>query len=1065
MSPTTPIPTQGTLRASTGEALPLERTDVRGRVDGPIASLEVRQRFHNDTGRAIEAVYAFPLPAGAAVHRMRFVIRDRVVEAVVRGREAARALYERARAAGRAATLLEEDRPSLFTLSVANVPAGETVEVELEYQEVLAYDDGRHRLVFPMVAPVRYHEVPPAAGERRPPRRPLDTRAADVSIELEVRGEPDDALEPLRCTSHRVDVEDLGSGRRRVRLHASETVPNRDFVLMLGAARAGVRPQVRFERAPDASGTFLLTLTPSSDLDVATDRGGRGDLRALSCGNCGALVDDVAKITEIPGLGAVVPCAFCGAVLAPSPEGAVVTARRPRDVVVLIDRSASMRGCIPQARRAVRALLEGLAPGDGLQLLGFDHERVPFDGDGRGWVALSPEVVQRAERFVGALTPRGGSELLAAVERAGELPRREGRTKIVVLVTDAAVGNEGHLLRKLPGALGGARLFVLGLGATVDRRLVERMARVGGGASDALGPHEDVEPVLARFARRVRGGGPILTGLSLSWEGARVRDLHPSPVPDLYGGEPIRVLGRYDGVGDSRLVITGATADGRPFRQEVPVRLPARSDQTPGLERLWARRRIDALIDRIDREPGQARPLEREATELALAHGVVCRFTSLVADDDEVVGDGEPERVIAQAGAPPDGALEPCEMDDEGSFGEMAAALEVTRSGGARPACAPAPASTMRVFADVTDAPASAKRGSRGVLSRAGAAVADMIGRRAPRPPRTLDVTSETWGGAAWQPTSEPPGSDAYDADELRWLAGRASGELDLVFLVDETGSMGPYIDQVKAHLLELIDALKRSPLCTSLRLGLVTYRDHPPQDHTFASRVVELTDDTRAIRRAVRAMRASGGGDGPESVTDGLFDLVRLAWRPGAARAVVWFGDAPPHGVEPLGDGFPRGCPCGHHWYTQAESCAEMGVAIYAVGCRPGIQSYVGAEEVFRTVARATRGSYLPITRAEMLIPLIVGAAASELDRQRVDAHVREVVVAHAEALAGTDEAERIRWVTDVLREGGVRPRDMGDAYDADTASPTPLRFRAMSEADVAGALGRLRGSGRASI
>jgi hypothetical protein len=173
----------------------------------------------------------------------------------------------------------------------------------------------------------------------------------------------------------------------------------------------------------------------------------------------------------------------------------------------------------------------------------------------------------------------------------------------------------------------------------------------------------------------------------------------------------------------------------------------------------------------------------------------------------------------------------------------------------------------------------------------------------------------------------------------LSFVSGREVGEIDLVFLVDETGSMGEYIEEVKQRLLEIIESIRVAPLCKSLRLGIVSYRDHPPQDHSFASRVVPLTDDINAIKKGVGRMQASGGGDGPESVTDGLYDIVRLDWRPRAARVVVWVGDAPPHGVEPSGDAFPGGCPCGHHWYAQAENAREMGIVIHAVGCLPTLR------------------------------------------------------------------------------------------------------------------------------
>jgi hypothetical protein len=280
------------------------------------------------------------------------------------------------------------------------------------------------------------------------------------------------------------------------------------------------------------------------------------------------------------------------------------------------------------------------------------------------------------------------------------------------------------------------------------------------------------------------------------------------------------------------------------------------------------------------------------------------------------------------------------------------------------------------------------------------------------------------------------------------------------VFLVDATSSMGPFIEEAKRRLIDLIDALQTSPLCRSLRLGLVSYRDHEPQEASYTSRAVPLTSDAGAIRTAVLELTAAGGGDGPEAVTDGLADVVRLDWRPSAVRAVVWIGDAPPHGVEPRGDAFPKGCPCGRSWYAQAESCREMGVSIYAIGCLPVLRKYDRAEAVFRTVARATRGMFLPLREAHLLVPLIAGAAASELDKQRLDEHVAAVWMENAPALRQSDEPERARWIAEALHVKGVRVREMRGSEEI--GSPSPLRFRDVAPEDVEGSLDRLRLAGR---
>jgi len=1301
--------TQGTLQTREGRALPLERTDVRASITGAIADVTVRQVFRNDDSAPIEAVYLFPLPHEASVHRMLFRIADRVVHGVLKEKAEARRDYERARAEGRAATLLEEDQPALFTLSVANVAPGVTIEVELGYHEVVAYDDGRWRWVFPMVAPERYREAP-AASPLALPRRSTGDRAADVSVEVLLRG--DGHVEELRCPTHKVHTRDTDDGVPVVTLDDGDALPNKDFVLVWKAGDTGVRPWLRFERVEGEAGTFLLLLTPSVPREHTELMGGHGDVKAVRCGNCGGVIRDLSAIREIPGLGPVVPCAFCGAILAPGTE-VITRATRPRDVLILVDRSASMRGSMPAAHRAVRALLDHLGPGDGAQLMAFDHDRAAFDGDGARFAVISPELTAMADRFLTGLTPRGGTELEAALERAAALPAREGRTRVVVLITDAAVGNEGRLLRRVPSLLGAStRLFVLGLGPAVDRRLVERLARVGGGASDVLTPGEVDEVSLKRFARRVREGGAVLTNITLYWEGAEIVDVYPKALPDLHGGDALRVFGRFTHTGMTKLVITAATADGRPYRQELEIGLPARTERAPGITRLWARRRVEELSERANTNGPDAAALRAEGLALSLAHRFVGPYTSLVAEDEQVsvprrdvrkmklvvthgntrgamltvartrvvVGRGSDadltlhdnrvsrhhaeitlhgeqwvlrdiesvngttvdgkavKRVVLSAGAvivvgdttlrfdeaegtfavlptrvdvpkaapATDTPADTSKDEEDHGFGALDEAIrrgplgaspsglrarharaeeggsgaferEASPAGpppprapspppaaarapsdtyrpvmpafGAAPAAAPAPrapapaaaAPPPAVFgpppgamagppvrfgaappvreesAHMPDPFMAAPRGGGGFFSK----IVDAITGRdhdappveappppppppppphgsfgpmppptnMPMPPRhpaplTPPPTSPprpTGLGPMGPPPNMPPpprpvppppppppppaeralvDAEPYRDDELAWFASRGRGALDLVFLVDETGSMGAYIAQVRTHLLALVAELRASPLCRMLRLGIVSYRDHPPQDHTYASRTVALTDDIEAIRREVEMLTASGGGDGPESVTDGLYDLVRLDWRPDAARAVVWFGDAPPHGVEPQGDSFPDGCPCGHHWFTQAESCREMGVTVYAIGCLPGIRSFQGAEAVFRQVASTTHGAYLPLREASLLAPMIVGAASAELDRQRIDEHVADLVASAAEAFADTTEAERVAWLARALTAKSVRVRGMD--LDAEAKSVAKLRFRAVTEADVAGSLDRLRFQGR---
>ncbi|HEU4534977.1 MAG TPA: VWA domain-containing protein, partial [Polyangiaceae bacterium] len=742
---------------------------------------------------------------------------------------------------------------------------------------------------------------------------------------------------------------------------------------------------------------------------------------------------DAGALVTLPAIGPAWRCAYCGVMVAASADRVTDAGSLPRDVAILVDRSRSMRGdSLAQARRAVARLIEELDPADAVQVVAFDHERVAFDGRGGEWSPREPDLGRRVAAFLEGLRPRGGTELEQALELAMALPERPARSRVVVLLTDAALGNEGRLLRRV-GALVAppkARLFVLGVGPAVNRYLVDKLARIGGGASDVLLPGEDVEIVAGRFARRVGQAGPVLRRLQLAWEDAMPADVYPNPVPDLFGGQPVQLLGRFTGDGPSRLILTGETALGEPFRQEIDVRLPTTSDEIPGLERLWARARIEARLDRLAQAPDEAGDVRAEVLGLALRHGLMSPYTALIAEDSKVVGDPSrlPRRVEVPAAPPgagldeadgstmeemavlsevadePTGRFAPPDLlrlssapdvDDDDDDIRTSVSHEGARGGGgvrasvrARavdfeshdaplegsagfdpsegplrtlgfgppPAFAPSPAApapaafgagspapgygpppasgygpppapgygpppaprspsaaspygapppvgappaassygapppvgaprdaeapaggagstafgrpqapkaraeSARSSPEAAPAVKSAKGG--GLLGRVASFVDSLVGEKkvesgfdeseaAPAPPPPPDfaarrppppparhapsspapaapprhmppVPSQQQGFGQGQRPPARPETEPYPDEVIAWARGRGVGDLDLVFLVDETGSMGSYIAQVKARLLELVDTLRASPLSRSLRLGLV---------------------------------------------------------------------------------------------------------------------------------------------------------------------------------------------------------------------------------------------------
>jgi Mg-chelatase subunit ChlD len=288
-------------------------------------------------------------------------------------------------------------------------------------------------------------------------------------------------------------------------------------------------------------------------------------------------------------------------------------------------------------------------------------------------------------------------------------------------------------------------------------------------------------------------------------------------------------------------------------------------------------------------------------------------------------------------------------------------------------------------------------------------------------------------------------------------------GQLDLVFVVDNTGSMGPYINVAKSKILEIIRTIKKEELCHSLRVGLVPYRDHPPEERTFVTKKFHLTDDTAVIERNVRSMSAYGGGDGPEAVDDGLRDAINLEWNGEAAKVIVLVGDAPPHGVEP-GDRWPKGPPSGVHWEEEAMNAYYEGIIVHTVGCFPEISRYSNAVTVWKKIAAASEGRFFPLDEAENLVQIITGVAIEEIDKIAIQqAIMSELRISAIEDFPSEEELteERVAELATKVRAGGLKKRAVTKAPASASALGTErftLEEKEVSDADIKEAFRQLK-------
>jgi Ca-activated chloride channel family protein len=608
-----PRPGEGTLTVRDGKQLvdvPLKHTAVRIGVAGFMADVQVEQTFVNPYEKKIDAVYQFPLPTGAAVNEMEIDVGARTIRGRIDRRAEARRKYEEARGEGHVAALLTQERPNLFTQSVANLEPAAKVVVRLRYVQPLAYEAGGYEVVFPMVAGPRY--VPPARADAQgkergagdagvgeapaPPVLPPGMRSShDISVEAHVdAGVP---VTGVSSPSHRIAVDGA-----RVMVAAGDTVPNKDFILRyrVAAARPGFAVLTHRAAAAPAGSLFLL---------------------------------------------------------AQPPETAVPADITPREMVFVVDTSSSMAGePLAKAKEVVRRALAAMGPDDTFQIIRFDDRAGALGGQP---LANRPRNVTLALGWLDALAPGGGTEMTAGVAAALDFPHDPARLRIVAFLTDGYIGNEDDVLRVVGARLGPARLFSFGVGSAVNRYLLEEMARVGRGAVEVVRPDEDTRAAVAKFHDRI--ARPLLTDVRVDWGGLDVREQVPAAIPDLFLGQPLVVAARYGQPGRATVTVHARRA-GQPVTFAVPVALPARDEARPAVASVWARARIAELSRRLVHardEGGEAPALREQITAIALEHHLMSAYTAFVAVDTTRVTAGGRGTEVAVPVEVPEGVRRP----------------------------------------------------------------------------------------------------------------------------------------------------------------------------------------------------------------------------------------------------------------------------------------------------------------------------------------------------------------------------------------------------------------------
>ena len=570
-------------------AFPLEHTEVRATLSGNVSRVEVRQTFTNPYDKPLEAVYQFPLPEDAAVDDMEIQIGNLIVRGLIKERQEAKKTYEAAKRAGKTAALLEQERPNLFTQSLANIVPGETIEVVIRYTDSLTFEGGDYEFAFPMVVGPRYIPGKPvdAAGNTdrvadaakvTPPMLPPEVRSGhDINVTVAI--DAGVSVRQVRSPSHAIKTTRDGA-RVQVQLVNQKTVPNKDMILRYQVAGKKTQATV-LTQADERGGHFAVYLIP-------------------------AVRYQAKQIV-------------------------------PKDVVFLIDTSGSQAGPpIQQSKELMRQFLNRLNPKDTFSIINFSNTTSRLSAQP---LLNTAENRQKALEYINLLQADGGTELMNGIETAMNFPAAPaGRLRSIVMLTDGLIGDDEAVVGMVRDRIQpGNRVYTFGVGASTNRFLIERLAEVGRGKAEVLPPAESATQVAERFTQNI--SNPVVTNLEVTWLGqGKTAEIYPKRAPDLFANQPLVLHGRKADAKGGKLQIAGILAGGKRYREVLELDFePERGNVA--IAQLWGRARIKELMNQLYVKElyGKETKAGIEAvTQTALAYRLLSKYTAFVAVTEAV---------------------------------------------------------------------------------------------------------------------------------------------------------------------------------------------------------------------------------------------------------------------------------------------------------------------------------------------------------------------------------------------------------------------------------------------
>jgi Ca-activated chloride channel homolog len=581
------------------EQLPLKATDVTVNIAAMIADVKVKQIYKNEGNKPLEAVYTFPASTRAAVYSMVMWVGKVRIVAKIKAKKEARAIYETAKSEGKTASLLEQERPNVFTMNVANILPNDSIVIEMCYTETIPASEGVYEFVYPTVVMPRYGGNVGSATIPSSENPKFNQNAlaqienpSDATFDIRVSIQAGMPVSEVNSSSHKVET-DISTQKTAVSLAKSEKrSANRDFILRYQLNGKTIQSGL-MTYEEDGEKFFLLNIQPPKRIEN----------------------EEIVK----------------------------------REYIFILDVSGSMSGFpLKTSKKIMRRMIENLKPHEKFNIFQFAGGS---DILSEKSLLANPINKMRGLAYLEAMFSRGGTELLPALERALALDTAGGYSRTTVVLTDGLVTVEKPAFQLIRSHLHTTNLFAFGIGSSVNRFIIEGMAYSGLGESFVINSEAQADSAADLFFKYIQS--PLLSKVKIDFGDMKVKEVQPASIPDMFAARPLYIFGKYEGELTGNLKVSGIRA-GNKIEKEfqlsekntqigkksdgaeiASIALPniSPSENNRALRYLWAR---ETLKWKDDYEPLVDSIREKEMTNLGLKYHLLTDYTSFVAVYEKV---------------------------------------------------------------------------------------------------------------------------------------------------------------------------------------------------------------------------------------------------------------------------------------------------------------------------------------------------------------------------------------------------------------------------------------------